>query len=525
MEEAGFTSSSEVCTPVCSLRHSLRRSGSGLDDSSAYRKVCKFGTTCKRRNPDHFAEESHPHDDDYLKCCQAGKVEPEFISIYQIFEYCDTDGSGLAHREELAKAWPLIKKRGQTQFDQITDEIWRKLDDDGNGFVNFSEFSSFIQEFKILDLPLGLDRSRIARSSTALFKTDGPLRCGVKDCSCLQFVPRRARCRFGAQCYQKKPEHRQTFCHPDDADWATCTEVLDRQMCVCGHKECMHAAGSSHAGSVQTPSYWTSAWNGHDELCELVLLGAERAADSATLTRLQELVDKTYDDVTTRDRYRHNGNDWRVPRNFKVSSAFRNENSKVWRKYLYKKANLIHEKKLEEDNPEEARRLNLPAFGDHSDVKTTLAWEASNAADVLDKSINEWYLWHGTSKKNAAEICMNDFKISLSGTATGTLYGRGSYLAESITKADEYARCDGGSYTVLLCRVLGGRVLYTDERTPDPEKLTKACTEGAYDCVIGDRRKISGTYREFIIFDTENVYPEYIVTYERGELFKSPSCP
>jgi len=143
----------------------------------------------------------------------------------------------------------------------------------------------------------------------------------------------------------------------------------------------------------------------------------------------------------------------------------------------------------------------------------------------IDATINEWYLYHGTSNSAARNICAHDFKMRLAGSSTGTLYGRGAYLAESITKADEYSKKEDDCYTVLLCRVLGGRVRYTNERQPDPEALTKDCVEGPFDCILGDRKKVSGTYREFIIFDTENVYPEYILKYQRGEMFKSSSYP
>jgi predicted RNA binding protein YcfA (HicA-like mRNA interferase family) len=84
---------------------------------------------------------------------------------------------------------------------------------------------------------------------------------------------------------------------------------------------------------------------------------------------------------------------------------------------------------------------------------------------------------------------------------------------------------EGGFHTVLLCRVLGGRVRYCAERSPDAEALTKDCVEGPFDCILGDRRKVSGTYREFVVFDSENVYPEYILKYTRGPLFKSSSYP
>jgi len=58
-------------------------------------------------------------------------------------------------------------------------------------------------------------------------------------------------------------------------------------------------------------------------------------------------------------------------------------------------------------------------------------------------------------------------------------------------------------------------VLYTDEVTPDADALVKACVEGTYDCVLGDREKCRGTFREFIFFDTEDIYAEYIIYYRR----------
>lgn len=69
---------------------------------------------------------------------------------------------------------------------------------------------------------------------------------------------------------------------------------------------------------------------------------------------------------------------------------------------------------------------------------------------------------------------------------------------------------------MLIVRTLGGHVRYCDEVQPDAEDLTQSCIEGPYDCVLGDRQKCRGTYREFIFFDTENLYPEYILIYQRA---------
>merc|ERR1719389_153326 len=104
----------------------------------------------------------------------------------------------------------------------------------------------------------------------------------------------------------------------------------------------------------------------------------------------------------------------------------------------------------------------------------------------LAHECNEWYLLHGTNPAAAKDICRTDFTIRTAGSNTGTLYGRGLYFADSITKADEYAKPDAnGNYAVLLCRVIGGNVLYTADPSPDPESLVYQCIEGPYDSVLG----------------------------------------
>merc|ERR1712232_34511 len=144
------------------------------------------------------------------------------------------------------------------------------------------------------------------------------------------------------------------------------------------------------------------------------------------------------------------------------------------------------------------------------------AMKALSVGDDLERKINEWYLFHGTNPIAADAICSTDFKVSKAGTNTGTLYGKGLYFADCITKADEYSKPNSdGHYAVLLCRIIGGNVRYTDEETPDKEDLVYSCLEGPYDCVLGDREKLRGTFKEYVLFDSEDVYPEYIIHYTR----------
>merc|ERR1712094_5690 len=97
-----------------------------------------------------------------------------------------------------------------------------------------------------------------------------------------------------------------------------------------------------------------------------------------------------------------------------------------------------------QEQDEAARGLSLAgSYPKFSNIKTMQVWAPLAKDYSIEPGVNEWYLFHGTSQEAAAVICSKDFKINLAGDNTGTLYGRGSYFAESITKADEYARNDG----------------------------------------------------------------------------------
>merc|ERR1712032_219137 len=83
-------------------------------------------------------------------------------------------------------------------------------------------------------------------------------------------------------------------------------------------------------------------------------------------------------------------------------------------------------------------------------------------------------------------------------------------------KADEYARDDVSGeyaelYAVLLCRVVLGRPYVTES----PGDYSEQVTSGDYDCVLGDREKAVGTFREFVLFHEASIFPEYAVFYRR----------
>lgn len=166
----------------------------------------------------------------------------------------------------------------------------------------------------------------------------------------------------------------------------------------------------------------------------------------------------------------------------------------------------------------EVLRLCLPqqvAEGQEFPLQELLA--SSLPGPPLDTASNEAWLFHGTKPIAAETITTSDFRVDMAGSAYGSLYGRGIYTAENCSKADEYSRADpaSGLFTMLLCRVTLGKLLHTAEVTPDPRRCEDACLRGDYHAVLGDRKACHGTFREFCVFDEDQVYANYIVYYRR----------
>ncbi|CAE7308960.1 Tiparp [Symbiodinium sp. CCMP2592] len=394
---------------------------------------------------------------DYAIACSTTKgFEPEPITLRVVFDWSDTDGSGKLSRKELEASLGKIRECCGA-LPEITDEAWNHLDEDGNGVVNFGEFAAWAGPR--LGLELGV-KKMLGKSATTMMRASP---CGVLGCPCENFVG-----------------------HEEKKHDAKCKD--------CKHKAGLHTTRArDSAGEVPFPDYWQNHDGDFNELIPM----------TGKIDEWQKLLKETYRKAFTKDRAKHNPTNPKVPADFEVVNVKRNENKKTWEEYACRRGDLL-------------ARENLPEL--FPDVKTSLAMEKIGGAKAnrLHGECNEWYLFHGTNPVAAEAICQTDFKVSRAGSSTGTLYGKGLYFAESITKADEYAKPnEKGLYAVLICRVLGGKVRYTDEVNPDPEELVHSCIEGPYDSVCGDREKTRGTYREFVLFDSEDVYVEYVIEYRR----------
>eukprot|EP00928_Gymnodinium_smaydae_P090703 TRINITY_DN74460_c0_g1_i1.p1 TRINITY_DN74460_c0_g1~~TRINITY_DN74460_c0_g1_i1.p1 ORF type:complete len:659 (-),score=125.16 TRINITY_DN74460_c0_g1_i1:92-2068(-) len=166
----------------------------------------------------------------------------------------------------------------------------------------------------------------------------------------------------------------------------------------------------------------------------------------------------------------------------------------------------------------------------------------------LNNDCNEKLLAHGTKPENVAAMLatgMNERHCS-------GLFGLGSYLGEDIGKCDQYAVPDPGlgaypelhdilyhrcrvphpseTHYVFICRAALGRAARTKDGNTElssgssvwagTEKRELAQIPGTspplpYHSLVAERGGLVVRYREFIIFHSERIYPEYLIAYKR----------
>lgn len=278
-------------------------------------------------------------------------------------------------------------------------------------------------------------------------------------------------------------------------------------------------AGATALPEAWFPKYWTNAkYAASGAFDQMVYVGRhqEKVFD--------DLLFQTYRRKATQDRPCPLGKheptpggcecvqpegDPGLPRGYRVRRVIRVEHSDIWLRYV-KRRRALQAKSIKNDSP--AERLTPAADSD------VVASAYPEIFEKLDGDMNEVYLWHGTPVRRALAIAQGTFNIHLAGTARGGgMYGPGVYLSESSTKADEYAQDEpcgyyDGVYALLLCRACLGRFYYTTVRN---EKAHEQVAAGGFDSTCGDRLKSAGTFREFVIYDADQLYPEYVVLYSR----------
>ncbi|XP_074636892.1 protein mono-ADP-ribosyltransferase PARP12-like isoform X1 [Acropora palmata] len=124
--------------------------------------------------------------------------------------------------------------------------------------------------------------------------------------------------------------------------------------------------------------------------------------------------------------------------------------------------------------------------------------------------INEKRLFHGTSPSAVEAICKQNFDWRLHGK-NATKYGEGSYFALNSWYSDAYAtQDDNSSKFMFVAKVLVGSytVGQSSYRRP-PQKDPRNPTSDLYDSCVDD----TSSPNIFVLFDTDQFYPEYIIEY------------
>ena len=199
-----------------------------------------------------------------------------------------------------------------------------------------------------------------------------------------------------------------------------------------------------------------------------------------------------------------------------------------------------------------------------------------STSDRTRLSINETFLLHGVPTATLHKILTNGFNERFAGGHKGCLFGEGTYLAEDIEKADQYAgspdsKWDGHGEThqflhellyprgaadhpgevcyALVCRTAMGYTIRTEARAMDPNtgQPTRQCValdgtdasstravfvaDSARELVAlpdtEDRQPIHyhslvvetggevHRFREVVVMHGDYIYPEYVVAYRR----------
>ncbi|CAE7459342.1 pme-5, partial [Symbiodinium natans] len=259
---------------------------------------------------------------------------------------------------------------------------------------------------------------------------------------------------------------------------------------------------------LEPPPYWT------EEACVAGTLGQKLVPGSPDeLAWMQEILDKTFKNKVTRDR--KDGQP--LADRYKAVQCIRSEHPGLWDRFAERRRVVSESCKT----PGALESFTTPKT---TDACPGLAQRCTHVS--VGNPANQAYLLHGTNPTSAVAILNSSFTVNLAGKSAGTMFGPGVYLAESSTKADEYARDDVGGeydglYAVLVCRALLGRSYVTEQAGDFSDRVLS----GEFEHVLGDREKAVGTFREFIFFHEASIYPEYAVFYRRekdGQILPPP---
>ena len=137
------------------------------------------------------------------------------------------------------------------------------------------------------------------------------------------------------------------------------------------------------------------------------------------------------------------------------------------------------------------------------------------------QTLDEKRLFHGTSPDTVEAICKQNFDWRLHGK-NATAYGEGSYFAKNASYSHAFARKDANSTQFMfVAKVLVGSYTtgHSSYRRPPLKKPFDPASD-LYDSCVNNQSNPT----VFVVFDTDQFYPEYIIEYSTASQATSASA-
>ncbi len=168
-------------------------------------------------------------------------------------------------------------------------------------------------------------------------------------------------------------------------------------------------------------------------------------------------------------------------------------------------------------------------------------------APLLDANANEYWLFHGCDEKILPILLMTGYDPRVS--SLDGMFGGGFYLAENSSKSNQYIPCPGCErnaifrdsgckckeqenieFSIIIYRAVLGDVHIAKQYDAKIYRGTDKCKVRRppqknfihlYDSVMGESVTHGGDklqYREFILYEPGQAYPEYVIKYKRSAI-------
>ncbi|KAG2388398.1 hypothetical protein C9374_000562 [Naegleria lovaniensis] len=218
---------------------------------------------------------------------------------------------------------------------------------------------------------------------------------------------------------------------------------------------------------------------------------------------IQELLDLTCETTTLGGDQQHT--------RLVVSQVFRVENALLFSLYNFRKQQILSYN----DAPKSIvvkTMDNIPS----ATYESAYTWIQQCG---LDRTCNEVYLWHGTTPETLNTIVEYGFDERVSNLSGP--FGAGIYFAENSSKSDDSTT---NEFPMLLSRVVLGRQIFEaeskgqslkDHRRPPLIPNIQHGKERVFDSVHGKSNASSSAYNEYIVYDKNQCYPEFLIKYQR----------